>query len=48
VPGWTLRAARVAHWDRFGHPEALPEYSIGFPSIWWFDEARAEHTESTP
>jgi microcin C transport system substrate-binding protein len=48
VPGWTLRAARVAHWDRFGHPETLPEYSIGFPSIWWFDEARAEHTESTP
>jgi microcin C transport system substrate-binding protein len=24
VPGWTLRAARVARWDRFGHPEPLP------------------------
>ncbi len=32
VPGWTLRAARVARWDRFGHPDPLPEYAIGFPT----------------
>ena len=32
VPGWTLRAARIARWDRFGHPDPLPEYSIGFPT----------------
>jgi len=37
VPGWTLRASRVAYWDRFGHPEPLPEYRIGFPTIWWWD-----------
>jgi microcin C transport system substrate-binding protein len=41
VPGWTLRAARVARWDRYGHPDPLPEYAIGFPQIWWWDEARA-------
>jgi microcin C transport system substrate-binding protein len=41
VPGWTLRAARVARWDRFGHPEPLPEYSIGFPTIWWWDSEKA-------
>lgn len=41
VPGWTLRASRVAYWDRFGHPEPLPEYSIGFPSIWWWDAEKA-------
>jgi microcin C transport system substrate-binding protein len=41
VPGWTLRASRVAHWDRFGHPEPLPEYSIGFPTIWWWDAEKA-------
>nr|WP_328838386.1 extracellular solute-binding protein [Methylobrevis albus] len=35
VPGWTLRKARVAYWDRFGRPDALPEYNIGFPEIWW-------------
>lgn len=48
VPGWTLRAARVAYWDRFAHPDPLPEYAIGFPSIWWFDETRAERAESVP
>jgi microcin C transport system substrate-binding protein len=41
VPGWTLRAARVARWDRFAHPDPLPEYAIGFPTIWWWDEAKA-------
>jgi len=42
VPGWTLRASRVAHWDRFGHPDPLPEYRIGFPTIWWWDAEKAE------
>jgi microcin C transport system substrate-binding protein len=33
---------RSARWDRFGHPETLPKYGMsGFPSIWWWDEARA-------
>jgi len=41
VPGWTLRAARIARWDRFAHPDPLPEYAIGFPTIWWWDEAKA-------
>ena len=42
VPGWTLRAARVARWDRYSHPDPLPEYAIGFPQIWWWDEAKAK------
>lgn len=41
VPGWTLRASRVAYWDRFGHPDPLPEYSIGFPTVWWWDAGKA-------
>jgi microcin C transport system substrate-binding protein len=41
VPGWTLRAARVARWDRYSHPDVLPEYAIGFPTTWWFDAAKA-------
>jgi microcin C transport system substrate-binding protein len=44
VPGYTLRNARIAHWDRFSHPETLPEFSSGFPTIWWFDEAKAAKT----
>ena len=41
VPGWALRASRIAHWDKFSHPEPLPYYAIGFPSIWWYDDAKA-------
>ncbi len=44
VPGWTMRAARIAHWDRFSHPDPLPEYAIGFPTIWWWDEEKAAKT----
>jgi len=44
VPGWTLRLARIARWDRFSHPEKLPNNAIGFPTIWWYDEAKAAKT----
>ena len=47
VPGWTLRKARVARWDRYSHPDPLPEYSIGFPTIWWWDADRAAKTGAT-
>jgi len=41
VPGWTLRSSRVARWDRFSHPDPLPAYQIGFPTIWWWDADKA-------
>jgi microcin C transport system substrate-binding protein len=41
VPGWTLRATRTARWDYYGFPDPLPEYSYGFPTIWWWDEQKA-------
>lgn len=44
VPSYTLRRARIARWDRFSHPESLPEYAIGFPTIWWWDEEKAART----
>jgi len=44
VPTYTLRQERVARWDRFSHPETLPDFAIGFPQIWWYDTARAEKT----
>ncbi|MHA1553634.1 MAG: extracellular solute-binding protein [Alphaproteobacteria bacterium] len=45
VPGWTLRASRIAHWDRYDRPDPLPEFAVGFPTIWWWDEARAAKVE---
>jgi microcin C transport system substrate-binding protein len=45
VPQWTYRFQRTARWDRFSHPETLPRYGgAAFPSIWWFDEAKAAKT----
>ncbi|HEY0919973.1 extracellular solute-binding protein [Devosia sp.] len=44
VPSYTLLNSRVARWDRFGHPDPLPEFSIGFPTIWWWDEAKVART----
>ncbi len=43
VPQFYIDVDRTARWDRFGHPENIPEYTHGFPSIWWWDEQKAEH-----
>jgi len=44
VPTYTLMNTRMARWDRFSYPDPLPEFSYGFPSIWWYDEEKAERT----
>ncbi|QKV20666.1 ABC transporter substrate-binding protein [Oricola thermophila] len=41
IPSYTSRNARIAYWDKFGRPEPLPEYSIGFPTVWWYDADKA-------
>ncbi|KKB80284.1 hypothetical protein VW35_07700 [Devosia soli] len=44
VPGYALRYSRTARWDRFSHPETLPEFANGFPTIWWWDAEKAAKT----
>lgn len=42
VPQWSYNKLRVARWDRFGHPDPLPEYgATAFPTIWWWDAEKA-------
>jgi microcin C transport system substrate-binding protein len=42
VPQFTYGFERYARWDRFGHPEPLPEYGVsGFPNLWWWDAEKA-------
>jgi microcin C transport system substrate-binding protein len=42
VPQWTYGKVRTARWDRFGHPDSLPKYGMSaFPTLWWWDEAKA-------
>ncbi len=47
VPQWTYGKQRSARWDRFSHPETMPQYAAAaFPTIWWWDAARAAKTGS--
>jgi len=42
VPQWTYGKARSARWDRFGRPDPLPKYGLSaFPTVWWWDAAKA-------
>jgi microcin C transport system substrate-binding protein len=42
VPQWFAPYARIAHWDRFGHPEKFPSQSVGFPNVWWWNDSAAK------
>ncbi|WP_229428802.1 extracellular solute-binding protein [Microvirga pudoricolor] len=45
VPQWTTLKQRTARWDRFSHPQAMPRYgAAAFPTIWWYDAAKAAKT----
>jgi microcin C transport system substrate-binding protein len=49
VPQWTYGKARTARWDRYSHPDVLPKYGRGaFPTVWWFDPAKAAKIEKRP
>ena len=37
---------RIAYWDRFGHPDPFPSRTDGFPTVWWWDEAKAAATDA--
>jgi microcin C transport system substrate-binding protein len=41
VPQWYSPSDRTARWNRFGHPEKMPKYQVGFPTIWWYDPEKA-------
>jgi microcin C transport system substrate-binding protein len=45
VPQWTYGKQRTARWDRFAHPDTMPEYGASaFPSVWWWDAQKAAKT----
>jgi microcin C transport system substrate-binding protein len=45
VPQWTYGKVRTARWDRFGRPDPMPKYGrAAFPTLWWWDAARAAKT----
>jgi microcin C transport system substrate-binding protein len=44
IPSYTYLPDRIAYWDRFGHPDPYPKFDIGFPTVWWWDAAKAAKT----
>ena len=45
VPQWAYGKIRTARWNRFSRPEKLPKYGMAaFPTLWWWDEAKAAKT----
>jgi len=44
IPQFYSGTVRTARWNRFSHPETMPDYSVGFPTIWWYDEEKAAQT----
>jgi microcin C transport system substrate-binding protein len=41
VPEFFSPNQRIAYWNKYSHPEPLPSRTIGFPTVWWYDEAKA-------
>jgi microcin C transport system substrate-binding protein len=44
IPSYTILPDRIAYWNKFGHPEGYGKFSIGFPTIWWWDAEKAAKT----
>jgi microcin C transport system substrate-binding protein len=42
IPNWHIQTWRIAYWDKFGRPDRFAKYSLGFPTTWWIDPAKAE------
>ncbi|MBJ3776865.1 ABC transporter substrate-binding protein [Acuticoccus sp. 2012] len=41
IPQFYTSGIRTARWNRFGHPDNIPPYTTGFPTIWWWDAQKA-------
>ncbi|MGA2127438.1 MAG: extracellular solute-binding protein [Xanthobacteraceae bacterium] len=49
VPQWDIDKVRTARWDRFARPDPMPTYGAdAFPTIWWWDAARAAKMPPQP
>lgn len=39
VPSYSRRSLPIAYWNNVVRPDNLPEYSMGFPDLWWAKSA---------
>lgn len=47
VPNFHTTVYRVAHWDKFAHPEKSPRYDLGL-FTWWVDADKADKLKGKP
>lgn len=48
IPQFFYPYDRLVIWDKFGRPDPLPEYSTGFPTVWWSDEQKVARIAGKP
>ena len=41
IPNWFSPNRRIAAWDVFGRPEAVPKLDLGISTLWWWDAEKA-------
>ncbi|HUG61833.1 MAG TPA: extracellular solute-binding protein [Methylomirabilota bacterium] len=41
IPSYSMQKDRIAYWDRYGRPDPMPEFTIGFLDVWWWDAEKA-------
>lgn len=39
VPMFSFKATQIAYWKHLTHPKELPYYGLGFPEVWWSQNA---------
>ncbi|WP_426417482.1 extracellular solute-binding protein [Aestuariirhabdus sp. LZHN29] len=50
IPNWHITSDRVAYWNKFGRPAALPKYGVSLDT-WWMDPdktTRIYNAQATP
>ena len=45
IPNWHSGVFRVAYWDKFGLPQVLPKYNLGFQAWWVRPQAENQKSE---
>lgn len=35
IPSYYSLDTRIAYWNKFGRPDPLPKFAVGFPTVWW-------------
>lgn len=46
IPQWYNDESWLVYWNKFGYPERMAKYTIGFPTTWWIDTGKQASVRS--